>query len=438
MTRNMHLGAVFMNGQTQWAMGEWALPGYRSADWTKPDGWQETAQMLERSKFDVMFFADSLAANDHYGGSPDAAIKYSLEFPEHDPLPMIPYLAAVTSQMGIAATYTSSYAHPYGPARTFQTLANLTGGRAAWNVVASSFVAEAANFGMDKVIAHDNRYDRADEFVEVCKKLWSSWEPGAILEDRENRIWSDPSKIHAIDHEGEYYSCRGPLNVIPPETGPPVLFGAGQSGRGLDFCARNVEVVFGIQFNVDGMKRQRETLHSKLESFDREPDSVPVMWGVFPILGETDEAAREKEQQIRENVPPEGGLAFMANHMGIDASNISVDTRLSEVDGESDFGSGISRALTTDFGEDATVGEMAQKYSSGLGLHVVGSPETVADQLEAYYDGSGGDGFLLLCSGIPGALKEFTEGVVPILQERGRFRKDYVGDTLRDHIQEKF
>jgi len=438
MARNMHLGAVFMLGQTQWAIGEWALPGYRSGEWTKPDIWQETARMLERSKFDVMFFADSLAANDHYGNSPDAAIKYSLQFPEHDPVPMIPYLADVTSHIGIAATSSVSYAHPYGVARTFQTLANLTSGRAAWNVVASSFRAEAANFGLDAVTPHDIRYDRADEFIDVCKKLWSSWEPDAILEDRQDRIWSDPQKIRAIDHEGDYYKCRGPLNVIPPVTGPPVLFGAGQSGRGLGFCARNVEVVFGIQFNVEGMRRQRELLHSKLESFGRDPASVPVMWGVFPIIGQTEDAAAEKEQMIRENVPPEGGLAFLSNHMGFDASVVDLDGSLASIDDVSEYSQGISKALTTDFGEVGSVREMAQMYGSGLGMHVVGTPESVADQLEALYDGSGGDGFLLLSSGIPGALKEFTEGVVPILQERGRFRKEYSGDTLRHHLEERF
>jgi FMN-dependent oxidoreductase (nitrilotriacetate monooxygenase family) len=438
MAKNMHFGAVFINGQTQWAIGEWALPGYRAASWTKPDGWQETGRMLERAKFDLMFFADTSAANDIHGGSPDAAIKWSLEFPEHDPVPMISFVSAATSKLGVAATYTTSYAHPYGTARTYQTLANLTGGRAAWNAVASSFGAEAANFGFDEVTPHDVRYDRADEYVEVCKKLWSSWEDGAVLEDKVNRIYADPSKVHAINHEGKYYKCRGPLNVVPPPTGPPVIFSPGQSPRGLEFAGRNAEAVFGIQFNVEGMKKQRDMLHGNLEKFGRDPESVPVMWGIFSILGETDEQAREKEQQIKENVPPEGGLAFLANHMGVDASELSTDTLLSELDNESDYGAGISKALTDDFGADTTVGQMAQDYSGGLGLHVVGSPETVADQLEAYYDGSGGDGFLLLSSGVPGALKEFTEGVVPILQKRGRFRKDYASDTLRGHLQERF
>ncbi len=437
MAKKIHLGAVLMLGQTQWAIGEWALPGYRSADWTRPDGWQETARMLERAKFDVMFFADSLAANDHYGKSPDAAIKYSIQFPEHDPVMLLPYLAQVTSQMGIAATSSASYAHPYGPARSFQTLANLTAGRAGWNVVASSFEAEAANFGLEGVIAHDTRYDRADEFVEVCKKLWTSWEPDAILEDVENRIWSDPSKIRAINHEGEFYRCRGPLNVIPPVTGSPVLFGAGQSGRGLDFCAKNVDAVFGIQFNAEGMKRQRDLLHEKVASFGRDPESVPVMWGVFPIIGETEQAAIEKEQQIRENVPPEGGLAFLSNHMGLDASGVDLDTNLATLEGASGYGEGITKALIKDFGTVGTVGEMAQMYGSGLGLHVVGTAEQVADQLEALHDGAGGDGFMVLSSGIPGALQEFTSGVVPLLQQRGRFRQDYSGDTLRHHLTEQ-
>jgi len=410
----------------------------RKMDWTQPQVWQETAQLLERGRFDVMFFADNIAANDHYAHSPDAAIKYSLQFPAHDPVPLISFLAATTTKIGLAATSSVTYTQPYYTARLFATLAHLTAGRVAWNVVSSSFEAEAANFGLDEVPAHKTRYDRSDEFVDVCKALWSSWEPGAVVVDREHRIWADPSKIHAIDHVGEHYSSKGPLNVMPAPNGPPVLFGAGQSDRGLDSCARHAEVIFGIQFDGAGMRRQRDIFREKVAAEGRDPDSAPVLWGVFPIVGETEAAAREMEAAILENVPAEGGLAFLSNHLGIDASTFDLDAPLSSFETESESGSiGMIRALMKTYGEAATVRELAKIYGCGLSPHVVGTAEQVADQLEALYDEAGGDGFLLMSSGIPGALSNFVEQVVPILQERGRFRKEYAGNTLREHLSER-
>lgn len=437
MKRKMHLGVVFMNSPTQHTVGEWALPRQLAGhDWRNPEFWQDTARLLERGKFDMAFFGDTLAANDNYGGSPDAAIRYSLQFPAHDPMPLLAYMAAVTSRIGLVATASTTYTHPYTTARAFATLANLTTGRIGWNVVASSHRAEAENFGLDGVTGHDERYERADEYVAVCQKLWSSWEPGAIVLDRTTRTWADPAKIHRIDHQGRYFRSRGPLNVSPPPHGPPVIAGAGQSSRGLDFCARHSEVVFAIQFTVEAMKRQRNEFRSRLLAQGRDPDSVPILWGVFPIVGETEEAAVAKARMIEDVVPEEGGLALMSAHFGIDASTLDLDAPLESV--RTETGSqGLLDTLARNYGRTVTVREAGKIYGCGISPHIVGSAERVADQLEALHDQVGGDGFLLMTHYLPGSLHEFVELVVPILQERGLFRRDYSGATLREHLADR-
>jgi FMN-dependent oxidoreductase (nitrilotriacetate monooxygenase family) len=437
MPNTMHFGVVFMNGPTHHVIGEWALPRYMAGyDFARPEIWQEIARVCERGKFDVVFFADTQGASDNYGGNMDAAIRYSVQFPVHDPLMTVAFMAAATERVGLAATYSTTYGHPYHTARAFGTLANLSRGRIGWNVVASSYRAEAANYGIDAVMSHDERYERAEEYVEVCQQLWASWQPGAIVADRESRVWADPSKIRPINHAGKYFKSQGPLNVAPAPSGPPVVFAAGQSDRGLDFCAKYGEAVFGIQFTTDAMKRQRDRLRERVEAAGRDPDSVPILWGVFPIVGETEEAARAKEHMIEEIVPPEGGLALISSHFGIDASKFALDDPLEFVATET--GSrGLLDTLARNYGRTVTVGEAGRIYGCGISPHIVGTGAQVADQLEAMFDEVGGDGFLLMTHYLPGSLTEFVELVVPELQRRGRFRKDYSGATLRDHLAER-
>lgn len=436
MAGKMHLGVVVMNGPTQHTVGEWALPRQLAGnDWRSPAFWEDIARTLERGKFDMVFLGDTMAANDNYGGSPDAAIKYSLQFPTHDPMPLLPYMAAVTRRIGLISTMSTTYAHPYTTARSFATLAHLTSGRIGWNVVSSSHRAEAANHGMDLVMGHDERYERAEEYVEVCKKLWASWDDDAMVLDRKARIWADPARIRPIDHEGRFFRSKGPLNVSPAPDGPPVIAGAGQSDRGMDFCARHSEVVFAIQFTTEAMKRQRDTFRRKLAEQGRDPDSVRILWGVFPIIGETEEAARAKEQMILDVVPPEGGLALMSAHFGIDASTFDLDAPLEST--RTETGSqGLLDALAKNYGRTVTVREAGKIYGCGISPRIVGTAEQVADQLMEIDDQVGGDGFLLMTHYLPGSLHEFVELVVPILQDRGRFRRDYAGVTLRDHLAE--
>lgn len=436
MTKKMHLGVVFMNGPTHHTIGEWALPRYLTGyDWTKPVFWQDVARILERGKFDVAFFADVQSASMNYGGSPDASVKWGVQFPVHDPIPMISYMAAATTHIGIAATLSTTYGHPYSVARTFATLAHLTGGRAGWNVVSSSNEADAANYGLPSLMGHDERYDRADEFVDLCRKLWASWEPDAVVMDRDTRVYADPAKVHRIDHEGKYFRSRGPLNVAPLPNGDPVVVAAGQSDRGIEFCARHAEAVFGIQFNTAAMKRQRDKLQTALVAHGRDPGSVPILWGVFPIVGETEEAAKAKHRMIQEIVPPEGGLAFMSSHFGIDAAKFPLDSPLESV--ETDVGSkGLLDTLAKNYGRTVTVGEAGQIYGCGISPHIVGTAAQVADQLEAMHREVGGDGFLLMTHYLPGSLEEFVELVVPELQRRGLFRTEYAGTTLREHLRD--
>lgn len=433
----MHMGVVFLNGPTQHSVGEWRLQRNMSGyDYTSMPFWQDVGRILERGKFDVVFLADILGIYDAYEGSIDATVKYSLQFPVHDAIPLVPVIAAATEKIGVAATFSATYAHPYVTARTFLTLAHLTNGRAGWNVVASSHGQEAATMGLDAIPGHDERYERADEFVEVVHKLWNSWEKDAVVMDRETGVYADPAKLHAVNHIGKYFKSRGPINITPPPKGLPVMFAAGQSPRGLGFCGKYAEAVFAIQWSGKSMREHREKIREHAKAHGRDPDSVKVLWGIMPIVGETEQAARDKEAKLRELVPPVGGLAMVANHIGRDLSGIPLDAKLDAMLGDSGS-QGIAVALERMRDGGLTVAEAVQMYASGISPHVTGTAKQVADQLEAYHHESGGDGFLLMTHILPGSLSEFTEDVVPELQRRGLMRKDYTGTTLREHLNQE-
>jgi FMN-dependent oxidoreductase (nitrilotriacetate monooxygenase family) len=444
MAKKMHFAVILLHCPMHHSVGSWRLPrslvGY---DYARPPFWQDVARILERGKFDMLFLADAIGVSDRYGHSIDTTIRYGVQCPTHDATPLIPLMATVTSRLGLAVTISTAYLPPQYLARQLATLDHLTDGRVGWNVVTTPLEHEM------EVYSHDERYDRADEYLEVCNKLWSSWEPDAIIRDRESGVFADPTKVHPIDHDGKYFKVKGPLQVAPSPQGRPLIIQAGQSERGLEFAAKHAEAVFAVHQTPAAMKRVYDDLKARAKRYGRNPNDLKVLWGLMPIVGETEDAAKAKEQALIEAVPPLGGLTQLSTHIGYDLSRVPLDATLEDFEAENGQGllqmlsqglgiQGLASMLKKEnMGRAVTVGEAAQFYGSGIGPKIVGTPTQVANQLEDIFDEVGGDGFMLITHYLPGCLEEFVEMVVPILQERGRFRKDYQGTTLREHFSEE-
>lgn len=436
MPKKMHLAQFMLHGPTWHSLAAWRHPrndiGFH---WARPALYQEIARLAELGKFDMVFFGDLLAAFDNYQRSLEAVVHYAVQFPVHDPVPTLTSMAAVTSRVGLASTFSVTYHQPFYAARLWATIDHMSEGRAGWNVVTSGHNREAQNFGEERIMPHDLRYDRADEFLEVCYKLWSSWEEDAIVMDQERGIFADPAKVRRIDHAGQFFRCRGPLNVARSPQNGPAIIQAGASERGRTFAAKHADAVFAVQPFVEGASALYSDIKSRVENLGRNPDDCKIFFSVQPFVAETEQEAREKQELHNTLVPPEAGLAILSGHLGYDFSRLGLDDVVEhyEVPGSQ----GIVDMYTKVAGKKVTVREIAQMHGRAVGgLQMVGNPEQVADQLEAYFQQAGGDGFMIVAGDRPGTLRDFVELVVPVLQRRGLFRKDYTGTTLRDHLRE--
>jgi len=432
----IHLAQFLCHGPTYHSLAMWRHPRTAAAgyDWARPELYQHIARVCERGKLDMVFFADLNYISDTYRGTMDPAIRHATQAPEHDPIPLLSFMAAVTSRIGLGATFSISHAHPFYAARLWATIDHLTRGRAAWNVVTTLNHNQSANHG-EELRPADERYERAHEFIEVCRKLWASWAPDAVVMDREAGVFADPAKVHRIEHAGRFYRCRGPLNVTrSPQHGPAILQ-AGTSPKGRTFAARYADAIFAIQPNLAGARAYYEDIKSGTASEGREPEACKILFGIQPILGETEAHAREKQEEHNALVPLEGGMAILSGHLDFDLSKLSPDELMAlRTEPELQRMQTRYRTLT---GELLTVREVARRHGQSVGLlQMVGTATQVADQMEAYVDEVGGDGFMLSPIYTPGAIEEFVDLVVPELQRRGRFRCEYTGTTQRDHLMQ--
>src|SRR5262245_21735428 len=436
MTRKMHLAQFLVHGPTYHSLAMWRHPRTAEAgyDWTQPELYQHIARVCERGKFDMVFFADLNYVSDTYRGTMDPAIRHATQVPEHDPIPLLSFMAAATSRIGLAATFSVSHAHPYYAARLWATLDHLTRGRAGWNVVTTLNHNQSANFG-EALRPVEERYDRAAEFIEVCKKLWASWEPDAVRMDRATGEFADPAKVHRIEHAGRFFASRGPLNVVPSPSGGPVILQAGTSPKGRAFAARHADAIFAIQPNLAGAKAYYDDIKSATVNEGRPPEACKILFGIQPILGATADEARAKQETHNRLVPLEGGLAILSGHLDFDLSTLPLDTVMAHRTEPA-----LQRMQTryrTVTGELLTLREVAQRHGQSVGLlQMVGTPAQVADEMEDFVDRVGGDGFMLTPIYCPGAIEEFVDLVVPELQRRGRYRTDYTGTTQRDHLMQ--
>jgi len=432
----MHLAQFLVHGPTYHSLAMWRHPKTAAAgfDWSRPELYQHIARVCERGLFDMVFFADLNYISDTYRGTLDPAIRHATQAPEHDPIPLLSFMAAATRHIGLGATYSISHQHPFHAARLWATLDHLTRGRAAWNVVTTLNHNQSANYG-EELRPADERYDRAEEFVDVCRKLWDSWEKDAVLMDRASGVFADPSKVHRIEHQGRFYRSRGPLNVIPsPQNGPAILQ-AGTSPKGRAFAGRHADAIFAIQPNLLGAKAYYDDIKAGTVEAGRQPEACKILFGIQPILGSSRAEAEEKQAEHNALVPLEGGLAILSGHLDFDLSQLPLDTVMAERK-EPRLQRMQTRYRTLE-GRLLTLEQVARNHGQSVGLpQMVGTAADVADQMEAFFEAVGGDGFMISPIHSPGAIEEFVDHVVPELQRRGRFRRAYAGTTQREHLMQ--
>lgn len=435
-TRRMHLAQFLVHGPTFHSLAMWRHPETEAAgwDWSRPGLYQHIAQVCERGRFDMVFFADLNYVADTYGGSLGPALRYATQVPEHDPIPLLSWMGAATSRIGLASTFSVSHHHPYYAARLWGTLDHLTSGRAGWNVVSSLNANQAANFGEERQDA-DTRYDRAHEFMEACRALWSSWDEDAVVADRKMPMFADPEKVRRVEFKGRFFSSRGPLNVVrSPQDGPAILQ-AGVSAKGRDFAAKYSDGIFAIQPVAKHAATYYADIKQRIAELGREPDHCSILFGMQPIIGTSENHARERQAAHNELVPAEGGLALLSAHADFDLSTVDADQPLVDCP-EPKLDRMRSRAWHAD-GRPMTIREAGRRHGESVSLpQFVGTAATIADQMEAFLGEVGGDGFMLSPITCPGEIETFVQSVVPELQRRGILRTDYQGTTLRDILRE--
>lgn len=432
----MHLAQFMIHGPTWHSHAMWRHPKTTAHgdDWFRPELYEHVARTCERGLFDMVFFADLNYISDTFTGSLDPALRYAVQAPEHDPIPLLSFMAATTKRVGLASTFSTSHHHPFYVARLFATLDHLTRGRVGWNVVTSLNHNQAANYGE---VREDNdlRYDRAHEFIEVCQQLWSSWDDDAVVADRAAPQFVDSDKVRRIDYEGRFFSSRGPLNVTRSPMGGPAILQAGTSPKGRAFAARYADAIFAIQPRPVDARELRDDIRSRADDAGRNPDHVKLLFGAQPIIGESEDHAIELQHEHNELVPLEAGLAILSAHLDFDLAVLDPDEPMADRT-EPELQRMRTRYLNPD-GSSMTVAEVAQKHGQSVGLpQIVGTAISVADQLEAFVDEAGGDGFMLSPVHCPGSIEDFVDQVIPELQRRGRVRIEYAGTTIRDHLRQ--
>lgn len=432
----MHLAAFLIAGPVCHSHALWRHPD-RPVPFLDLDHYVGIARALERGRFDLLFFADRLAIADRLGGDKATGLRHGdQDSTRLDPIPLLGALAATTERLGLGATRSTTYDQPYHVARAFQTLDHLSAGRAAWNVVTSMNDGEAANFGLDAHLDHDRRYDRADEFVQLTMDLWSSWAPDALVLDRAAGVYADPERVRYVDHDGDWYRCRGPLNIPAGPQGRPVIIQAGASDRGLAFAARWAEVVFTISPTVDDMRRSTSALRAELARIGRPAAACRVLAAVMPFVGPTTAEAEARRDQVNALVDPLAGLSTLSAHANVDLSGLDLDAPLAGLAGTGTQSlSRLAERIARD--EGLTLREIARRYGqSVLVPQLCGTGAELADQLEALFHDGGVDGFVISPALLPDSIDGFVDHVVPELQRRGLHRTDYTATTLRGHLQE--
>ena len=421
--RQMHLG-VFVLG-TGNHMAGWRWDGAFASHIDLPV-MQEIARIAERGKFDLLFISDSMVMDptDH----PSFLCRF-------EPTTLITALSACTSHIGLGATVSTSFNEPFNVARIFGSIDHLSGGRAAWNVVTTSNLKAHLNYGIDEQLDHEMRYARAEEFVDVVRGLWDCWDDGAIVADKATGRFIYPDKVRPLNHQGRFFKVKGPVNMARCPQGHPVIIQAGGSPAGLELAARTADVVFSVVQELGPAKAAYADLKGRMAKYGRAPDNLAVLPGVMPIVGDSEAEAREHLAKLQSWLTPTNAITLVASRIGYDVSGHDLDAPVPPpppFQGSRTFTSVLYEMAKR---ENMTLRDLYNLTAAARGHWVVtGTPKTIADTLEEWFVERAADGFNILPAHFPGAFDDFVDLVVPELQRRGLYRREYSGKTLRDHL----
>lgn len=431
--RQMHLVAYLKTGPTAMHVGGWRHPESTLDDILDVERYQHIARVLEQAKFDGCFFADLFGLYDIHAGSYDAYVRRGGQISFLDPTVVLPVMAAVTRHLGLGATLSTTFHSAYHLARWLGSLDAMSKGRVAWNVVTSATNLEAQNAGLDELPPREERYDRADEVLEACFALWNSWDEDPFVLDKEAGILADPAKVHYANYQGRWVKSRGPLSIPRSPQGRPVIMQAGSSDRGREFAARWAEVVFTIQRGREEMREFYDDLMARMDRVGRKPHECAVLPAVSVVIGETESIAREKSDYIDSLIDPELTKAASSAGLGADLTKLKDDASLAALQGNQGMKGTEQILAQTMKAKGLTLAEAAVRRREGR--DIVGTPNMVADYLQETFEAGVCDGFVVAPTMFPGMFEAFCRSVVPELQRRGIFRKDYSGRTLRENLQ---
>ncbi|UAL12649.1 LLM class flavin-dependent oxidoreductase [Caulobacter segnis] len=423
--RQLKLGFILHGVGPGW--GDWRHPDAQPNASTNFQFYKRQAQVAEAGKFDFLFVADSVYITEK--SSPHYLNRF-------EPLTILSALAGATNNIGLVATLTVSYSEPFNVARQFASLDHISGGRAGWNVVTSWLEGSAANYSRDKHYAHDVRYRLAGEYLDVVQGLWDSWEDDALTFDKKGGQFFDPAKLHTLNHKGEFFSVKGPLNISRSPQGQPVIFQAGASEDGKAFAARRADAIFVSHEEIDAAKAYYQDIKARAASYGRDPDQLHVLPAARPVVGRTPDEAEALYKELTELVSLDNALSMLARPFNeYDFSQHDPDGPFpleAAAFGANSNQSAVNRIVAAVKDENLTLRQAALRFATPRG-HFVGTPEQVADSLQQWFEERGADGFVLFES-LPGQLEAFVELVVPILQARGLFRTEYEGSTFRESL----
>ena len=428
MPKQLHLGAFMrpVGIHTGW----WRYPGAAPHANFNLKSLVHFIQTLERGRFDAFFMADHLAVLNMSIN----ALRRSATATSFEPFTLLSALAMVTERIGLVATASTTFDAPYHVARRFASLDHISGGRAGWNIVTTSNPDAALNFGLDDHMEHDERYRLAREFYDVVTGLWDSFADDAWLRDPESGIFFDPTRMHALNHKGKYYSVRGPLNIARPIQGWPVIVQAGASEAGRQLAAETAEVIFGAAPNIKAARDFYADIHARMRALGRADDSLKILPACFVIVGRTRAEAEEKKRLLDDLVHTDSSIPNLSMRLGVDASAFDLDAPLPELPPSNQSQSSQATIVALARQKNLTVRELARIVGGYGGLTMLGTPEDVANEMQEWLESEASDGFNIMFHTVPQGLEEFVDLVVPELTRRGIFREAYTGTTLREHL----
>ncbi len=422
------------------------FPGYHFGAWRLPDAIPEmdlgiehyvrAAQLAEEGKMDAIFFEDQAAVprsnnilrGDTYGSASPRGIHL-------DPMMLLPALAMATKNLGLAATATTTFNEPYNLARRLSSIDFISNGRAGWNLVTSFNEDEAQNFGLDAHVDHATRYERAGEFIDVVNGLWEGWEKGAVIRDKESGVYFDVTKMNFLRHEGKFFRVRGPLTMDRSPQVRPVIFQAGASEPGRELAARTADAIFTLQTDISGSHSFRADIRTRAVRFGRDPDKIKILSGITPIVGKTDQEAQHLGERMRDLIPEDLAVSYLMQFSGgLDFRKFDLHGPMPDLP-ETNAGKSHREAIiAVARRENLSILKTARHFAQGSYLRLIGSPTTIADKMQEWLETDACDGFLVVPPYFPTGVADFVHFVIPELQRRGIFRREYSGQHLRDHL----